>query len=87
MKEIGYSKKFIKKYHRFPKKLKDRTDARMRIFLLDRYSKVLNNHELSGKYKKYRSINITGDVRAIYEIIDEGNAVFINIGTHSELYK
>lgn len=33
----------------------------------------------------YRSINITGDYRAIYEVKD-GIAYFISVGTHHELY-
>jgi len=46
---------------------------------------LLNNHDVSKVYTGCRSINITGDYRAIFQ--DEGEIViFITIGTHSELY-
>ena len=46
----------------------------------------LNNHALHGEYLGYRSINITGDLRAVYEIQDEKAVKFLFIDTHSNLY-
>ncbi len=46
---------------------------------------TLRNHALRGKYKAYRSIDITGDIRALY--VQNGNdVVFDVVGTHSQLY-
>ena len=50
------------------------------------FHSLLNNHALSGKYSGYRSINIGGDLRAIYEPISLDIAFFIIMGTHPELY-
>lgn len=56
------------------------------IFMKDPFHPILNNHKLHGAYAGHRSINITGDMRAIY--YERGKtAVFIRIGTHSELYE
>ena len=55
------------------------------IFLRDPYHPLLNNHPLHGKWSGHRSINVTGDYRAIYYIHDD-ICVFVRIGTHSELY-
>lgn len=41
---------------------------------------------LSGNYSGFHSINITGDIRALYEEIDGSYVIFEFIGTHSELY-
>lgn len=47
----------------------------------------LHDHALKGKYQGYRSINITGDVRALYYEKQDGKIVlFAFIGTHSQLY-
>ncbi|MFH1192383.1 MAG: hypothetical protein V1655_02815 [bacterium] len=46
----------------------------------------LNNHPLSGKLNGLRSINVSGDCRAIFEEKLE-DIIFIAIGTHSQLYK
>ncbi len=53
----------------------------------DLYNPLLNNHALSGKYTGYRSINITGNTRVIYKFLDENVILFVEIGTHSELYR
>jgi mRNA-degrading endonuclease YafQ of YafQ-DinJ toxin-antitoxin module len=41
---------------------------------------------LTGEYAGLYSINITGDIRALYEKIDESYVIFGFIGTHSQLY-
>jgi len=47
----------------------------------------LNNHQLGGQLKNYRSININADWRLIFQEFNQGNIIyFIVIGTHSQLY-
>lgn len=52
----------------------------------DPYSPVLRNHALKGPYKGYHSINITGDLRALYKLVRKDAALFIIMDTHSNLY-
>jgi len=81
------SKSFIKHYKKLPVPLQSKFKERKDLFLQNPFHPLLNNHALSGEYKDYRSINITGDLRAIYEPIEKNVAVFILIDTHSNLYK
>jgi addiction module RelE/StbE family toxin len=81
------SKKFDKNFSKFPKKLKDQFIEKIQIFIRNPFDEILNNHALSGKYKGCRSINMTGDIRIIYEVTESGMAYFIKIGSHSELYR
>ena len=46
----------------------------------------LKNHSLSGEWSKFRSINITGNIKAIYTIVDIGIVRFVDVGSHSKLY-
>ena len=46
----------------------------------------LHLHMLTGEYAGLYSINITGDIRALYEKIDDTYVIFGFIGTHSQLY-
>ncbi len=48
---------------------------------------MLRNHALTGKYLGYRSIDITGSLRAIYRLLDQDIAYFIAVDTHPNLYK
>lgn len=85
--QIEYSKKFIKEFKKSPDNIKDFFKKKLGIFIKNKNDIILNNHCLSGKLKKYRSINITGDWRAIFREIKKENVVyFIAIGSHSKLY-
>jgi addiction module RelE/StbE family toxin len=83
---VGYTKNFIKQTKKLPLKLRQQVQARLTRFTKNPLHPTLNNHPLKGRYKKYRSINITGDVRALYLQV-ENEAIFDVIGTHSQLYE
>lgn len=82
---IDYHKHFKKQYKKLPSKVQEKFAERLMIFIGNPFAPELSNHALHGKYAKYRSINITGDWRAFYEVTDIGVQFFI-IDTHSNLY-
>lgn len=83
--EIRYHKHFEKQYLKLSENVQRKFKSRLIVFVNDPFDPELNNHALSGRYTGRRSINVTGDLRAIYEI--KNNSVyFVLIGTHSELY-
>jgi mRNA-degrading endonuclease YafQ of YafQ-DinJ toxin-antitoxin module len=47
---------------------------------------ILRRHRLAGHLRRFTSIDIDGDIRALYEVIDGEVVVFHMIGTHSALY-
>ena len=67
--------------------MQDKIAMRLGVFAADEFDPILNNHELHGEYANYRSINITGNYRLIYKMIDHLNCLLINVGTHSQLYE
>jgi len=81
-----FHRRFINQYWKLSVNQRKKCDARLLFFERNPYDPLLNNHPLKGKYKGYRSINITGDLRAIYCILDNETAYFIFIDTHSNLY-
>ena len=83
--EIILRSSFVKAYNKLSRKLCEKVDERLLLFIKKPYAYVLHNHELHGEYSGSRSINITGDYRAIF-FIQEDIAIFIRIGTHSELF-
>jgi addiction module RelE/StbE family toxin len=85
---IDYSARFIKAFKKAPRKIQIAFRNRLELFTKDKFHPLLNNHPLSGRYKNYRSINITGDWRAIFREFDSGRRIYFDIiGTHSELYR
>lgn len=82
---LVYHKDFIKDFKKLPKKIKEKFKERQVLFEEDEFNPVLNNHALKGKWMGYRSMNVTGDVRAIFKR-DSENALFVAIDSHSNLY-
>jgi len=82
---IVYHKNFIKNYKKQSQKIQEKFKKRQLLFERNEYNPILNNHPLKGKWMGYRSINVTGDVRAVYKLYNE-NAIFVAIDSHSNLY-
>ena len=82
---IRFHKNFKKQYKKLTEPQKRKFKERRDIFLQDEFNPVLNNHALKGKYQGYRSVNVSGDIRAIYRKNVE-DVIFVTIGSHSSLY-
>jgi addiction module RelE/StbE family toxin len=85
--KVEFHKAFAKQLGKHPTKVQLAFQKRLEIFLSEQFNETLSNHNLSGKWSGYRSINISGDLRAIYKLKDKDTAYFIAFGTHSQLYK
>ncbi|OGD92698.1 hypothetical protein A2697_04000 [Candidatus Curtissbacteria bacterium RIFCSPHIGHO2_01_FULL_41_44] len=83
---IYLHKKFLKDYNKLTQSQKEKFKERRNLFLKDEFDPVLNNHALKGKWLGYRSINVTGDIRAIFKR-DTESALFVTIDNHSNLYR
>lgn len=88
---IKYSTKFKKQYKKAPVQIQKKIKERLSQFVQNPVNETLNNHALTGNYQGLRSINITGDWRAIYSIRvnlkSEKEYYFELVGTHSQLYR
>ena len=84
---IKYSKTFAKQMQKAPKSIQDAFCERLTMFLHSPFDPILHNHALKGKFLGRRSINISGDWRAIFSVQKEDDMIeFVLLGTHSELY-
>jgi addiction module RelE/StbE family toxin len=87
MMSIRFHRNFEKQYRKLKNKEKKKFKQNTDIFLKDEFNPILNNHPLKGKYKGYRSFNVTGDIRAIYKQEIKGRVIFVAINKHSNLYE
>lgn len=83
---IKTTKAFDKQYAKLNLKVKTAFKRRLELFKANPFDTNLRNHGLKGKYLGYRSIDITGDVRALYTTQGDTIIIFGFIGTHSQLY-
>lgn len=68
------------------KRLVQQTEARITLFETDRKNSKLRDHKLTGAKKDLRAFSVTGDIRIIYLPISENEVIFIDIGTHNQVY-
>jgi len=85
--KIRFHKNFKKQYQKLDKKQQVKVQEKIELFIQNLFNPVLKNHPLKGKYLDYRSINITGDLRAIYKYISSEECIFVILDKHSNLYK
>lgn len=83
---VRFHSKFKKNRKKLTFKEREQFAERFRLFMVDKFHPTLNNHQLHGKYQGYRSINIGGDLRAVY-VQKEENVLFVALDTHSNLYR
>jgi addiction module RelE/StbE family toxin len=83
--QVEYKKRFQKNFKKLPPKLKEKFYKMLEVFLKNKFDAALGNHSVDKAFPGCRSINITGDYRAVFWENDQV-ATFITIGTHSELY-
>lgn len=84
---VVFHKRFDKMASKLSVKVKAKMVERITLFSKDPLSSTLRNHALNTPYKGSYSIDITGDYRAIYQLVDDETALFTHIGTHSQLYR
>jgi len=83
---VRFHRDFEKRYKKINKKTQKKVRERLELFSENLFDPCLNNHPLGGKYTDYRSINITGDLRAVYKFISQDECIFVFLGNHSNLY-
>jgi mRNA interferase YafQ len=83
--KISYSRQFIKQSKKLDPKMRQKLLERIILFNENPLHKELRNHPLKGKFRVYRSIDITGDYRALY-LQNNNEIIFDMVGTHSQLY-
>ena len=84
---ILYTPEFKRDYKKLSGMLQDLLKKKGQLFEQEPFHPLLNNHALGGDRLGQWSINVTGDWRAIYEFQDAETVVFVEIDTHSNLYK
>ena len=61
--------------------------GRLTVLANDPHVATLRNHALKGPWKGLRSIDITKDYRAIFQDRGNNKYLFVDFGTHDQLYR
>lgn len=82
---LVYHSRFKKEFRRILVNMRGQFYERVALLLIDRSHPLLGCHPLHGKHEGHWSINVSGDLRALYRI-KNNTYIFTRIGTHHELY-
>ena len=66
--------------------LSRKTTERIKLFQEDPRHPLLKDHILAGSHFGHRGFWITGDIRIIYERVGEDEILFLDIGSHNQVY-
>ena len=88
--EISFSNSFKRSFRKRIKGLQqeDTFWVATELFTTDPYNSQLKTHKLSGKLKGLWSFSVEFDVRVVFYFTEDkpSKAVFVDIGTHDEVY-
>ncbi len=80
-----FKKSYKKRIAKIPN-LIERTAQRIELFQNDHSNPILKDHVLKGKKHNLKAFSITGDIRIIYLQTSEDAVIFLDIGTHNQVY-
>lgn len=84
--EYVLSKRFEKAFKKLPKPVQKKVVVVLEKFVANPDDPTLRKHHLSGKWSNHFSVDVTGDVRAVYVYMSDDIVHFVAVGSHSELY-
>ncbi|HXG39251.1 MAG TPA: type II toxin-antitoxin system YafQ family toxin [Bacteroidota bacterium] len=58
----------------------------VQVFMHDPFDPRLRTHKLSGKLEGLWSFSVEFDVRVIFYFTEKDEAVFVDVGSHDEVY-
>ncbi|EKE05720.1 MAG: Plasmid stabilization system [uncultured bacterium] len=86
---IKFDSKYIKSYRKRIRnniKVRFKVADRIKLFVENQNNPIIKDHQLTGAKKDYRAFWITGDIRIIYFPVSKDEVLFIDIGTHNQVY-
>jgi mRNA-degrading endonuclease YafQ of YafQ-DinJ toxin-antitoxin module len=87
--EVSFSSSFKRA---FKKRITGNPDLESRFwqkleqFTIEPFAPTLKTHKLSGKLRDFCSFSIDYDARVLFYFTEDEKAVFVDIGSHDEVY-
>ena len=79
---IEYSRQFLKKLSRLPKKIIDVAQKKERLFKIEPYHSSLRTHQLHGKDKGLWAFWIDYRYRVKFIFVNQNKVLFLDVGLH-----
>lgn len=87
--KIEFTSKFLKSYKKIVSRRPDAAISVLQkavLFSQDPKSPSVGFHKLKGNLKDVWSFSVENDLRIIVDLKDPGKILFVDIGTHDQVY-
>ncbi|MCD6570701.1 MAG: type II toxin-antitoxin system mRNA interferase toxin, RelE/StbE family [Deltaproteobacteria bacterium] len=81
----GFKRSYRKKVKN-NEKLKEKFWRALDVFIEAPFTSQLKTHKLSGRLEGLWAFSISNDQRVIFKFLDKDKVLFIDIGSHDEVY-
>lgn len=85
--EIQFSSHFIKRAKRLSSKEKRQLSERVEWFRKDPQDSRLKVHALTGRLKGLLSFSLTYGKRVVFVFVKQNVALFVDVGSHDDVYR
>jgi len=85
--QIYTSSHFRRRYKKLNKEIKKRAQEREKVFVANIFDPRIETHKLHGKLKEQWSYSIGYDHRIAFIFLENGDVLYVDVGTHDELYR
>ncbi|MDO8570218.1 MAG: type II toxin-antitoxin system mRNA interferase toxin, RelE/StbE family [Candidatus Daviesbacteria bacterium] len=85
---VHYHKNFLKHFKlriKHHPQMVTKFQTRLKLFINDSTNPILKDHQLIGPKSYRRAFSITGDIRVIYQKVEDG-VLLMDIGSHNQVY-
>ena len=83
VRSVYYSASFGELFRKLPREIQDDAVEAEKRFRDNPFHHSLRTHKLKGRLEGYWSISITRKHRIIFSPLDNGDILFVSVGTHS----
>ena len=84
---IEFSPIFKKRLKKLNPQALNKLPKLFKIFRINPFNAKLKTHKLRGKLKNTYAFYITPNIRIIFKFLNKSTVVFIDIGTHNQVYR
>lgn len=77
---------FEKSFHKLPIYIQNLAIKKDKWFRKDAFDRRLHTHKLKGELEGYWSYSINYEYRILFRFLNDGEAIYYDIGTH-DIYK
>lgn len=85
--ELFASPKFKRRYKKLPKEIKTKAEKQERIFRTNPFEPCLGTHKLHGRDREYWAYSVDRHYRIKFIFLDDNRVLYLDVGTHDEVYE